>query len=112
LATPFLSLIIPARNEEARLPTTLEQVLSFVASRSYPVEVLVVENGSQDRTLQIAQDFAARFPTLQVRKARPTRARPSSTACWRRRAGTALCATPIFHAGRAISRFLPPGERL
>ena len=66
MATPFLSLIIPAYNEETRLPTTLEQVLNFAASRSYPVEVLVVENGSQDRTLAIAQDFAARFPALRV----------------------------------------------
>lgn len=63
---PFLSIVIPAHNEESRLPDTLQQVAEFVSQQSYPVEVIVVENGSQDRTLQIAQQFARGFPQLRV----------------------------------------------
>lgn len=66
MPTPFLSLIIPAHNEETRLPDTLKQVLEFAESRPYVTEVLVVENGSVDRTFQIAQGFAAQHPQMCV----------------------------------------------
>ena len=66
MAKTFLSLIIPAYNEENRLPGTLQQVLDFLSTQPYLSEVLVVENGSHDRTLHIAQDFAQRYPQLQV----------------------------------------------
>ncbi len=55
---PFLSLIIPAFNEEKRLPSTLQQVADFIGTQKYLSEVLVIENGSQDATLEIAQAFA------------------------------------------------------
>ena len=66
MSVPFLSLIIPAHNEEHRLPSTLEQAFSYLSRQSYLAEVLVVENGSQDRTLQIAQEFAAEHSQLRV----------------------------------------------
>jgi dolichyl-phosphate beta-glucosyltransferase len=66
LTTPFLSLIIPAHNEATRLPETLKLVSEFAAKQPYTMEVLVVENGSQDNTFQIAQDFAATNPQLKV----------------------------------------------
>jgi len=66
LASPFLSIIIPAYNEEQRLPHTLEQIFLFLKEQSYTAEVLVIENGSQDRTLEIAYAFAERFPNLSV----------------------------------------------
>jgi dolichyl-phosphate beta-glucosyltransferase len=66
LQQPFLSLIIPAYNEEQRLPETLKRVLAFLESQSYTYEVLLVENGSQDRTLEIAQDYARRYASLHV----------------------------------------------
>jgi dolichyl-phosphate beta-glucosyltransferase len=64
--TPFLSLIIPARNEETRLPSTLEHVFAFLEKQPYTSEVLVVENGSQDRTLEIAREFTRSLPGLRV----------------------------------------------
>jgi len=62
---PLLSIIIPAYNEEHRLPGTLEQITRFLEQQSYPSEVLVVENGSQDKTFQVAQSFAAHYLTLR-----------------------------------------------
>src|SRR5438067_279857 len=66
MTNPFLSIIIPAHNEERRLPQTLEQVVAFVKKQSYSCEVLVVENGSRDNTLKIAQEFAARHPFIHA----------------------------------------------
>ena len=62
---PFLSIIIPAMNEEERLPSTLEQVFAFLGTQDYPAEVLVVENGSTDRTLEITQELARTKPNLR-----------------------------------------------
>jgi glycosyltransferase involved in cell wall biosynthesis len=62
----FLSIIIPAYNEENRLPKTLEQVLGFLSAQSYSSEVIVVENGSQDQTLAIAQEFTKAHSNLAV----------------------------------------------
>ena len=56
---PHLSIIIPARNEENRLPKTLEQVAGFLDTQEYPGEIIVVENASTDRTAEVAWDFAA-----------------------------------------------------
>ena len=62
----LLSIVIPAFNEELRLPSTLDQIISFLSRQSYAAEVLIVENGSQDRTLEIAHSYAKRFPQLKV----------------------------------------------
>jgi glycosyltransferase involved in cell wall biosynthesis len=59
---PFLSIIIPAYNEEVRLLATLERVAAFAEAQRYEYEVIVVENGSTDRTLEIAQVFAEKHP--------------------------------------------------
>lgn len=64
--TTFLTIVIPALNEEKRLPHTLEQVFGFLSKQSYTAEVIVVENGSTDSTLAIAQAYAEKQPTLRV----------------------------------------------
>jgi dolichyl-phosphate beta-glucosyltransferase len=66
LPNPFLSIIIPAYNEEQRLPNTLEQVLIFLQAQSYQSEILVIENASQDKTFQVAEQFAAQHHTAQL----------------------------------------------
>ena len=60
---PLVSAIIPAKDEEA----VLAQCLTSVASQTYPrMEILVVDDRSADRTLAIAQGFAARDPRVRV----------------------------------------------
>lgn len=66
MASLFLSIIIPAYNEEDRLPYTLEQIFLFLKEQSYTAEVLVIENGSRDRTFEIASEFANHYPNLSV----------------------------------------------
>lgn len=57
MSAPFLSIIIPAYNEEKRLPRTLESIFNFLKERGFSFEVIVVENGSTDATYRVACDF-------------------------------------------------------
>ena len=66
MTIPLLSIIIPAYNEESRLPNTLEQVFAFLEGEDYPAEVIVVENGSSDQTLSLAQELTKKYPDLRV----------------------------------------------
>lgn len=63
---PFFSLVIPAHNEEKRLSNSLEQAFSYLNKQSYSSEVLVVENGSTDATLAVANSFVPAHPNLRV----------------------------------------------
>lgn len=47
---PFLSIVIPAYNEESRLPNTLKAIQRYLQTQSYSWEILVVDDGSRDRT--------------------------------------------------------------
>ena len=64
--TPILSIIIPAHNEAKRLPRTLEQIFSFLKTQTYTSEVIVVENGSTDNTLELAAQFVKDHSNLVV----------------------------------------------
>ena len=66
MPSPFLSIIIPAYNEANRLPQTLEQVFAFLEGESYLSEVIIVENGSSDQTLPLAQKLSEKYPNLRV----------------------------------------------
>ncbi len=61
-----LSIIIPAHNEEKRLPASLREVLRFLQSQSYRSEVLVVENGSTDATAQVVESIMQEDSSLRL----------------------------------------------
>ena len=63
---PFLSIIIPARNEERSLPHTLQQVVGFLDRQTFQAEIIVVVNASADKTFEIAQEFSVRYPLIKV----------------------------------------------
>jgi len=63
---PLLSIIIPAYNEEKRLPTSLKQIVEFVDRQDYGIEVILVNNNSRDRTREIAHEFARTHDYLHV----------------------------------------------
>lgn len=61
------SIIIPAYNEEQRLPGSLEAVKSYLDSKAFDfVEVLVVDDGSKDRTAQIVKETALRDSRVRL----------------------------------------------
>ena len=62
----YLSVIIPAYNEARRLSGSLEKIREFLDKQDFSYEVIVVENGSQDQTFEIAQDCSSRFQNFTV----------------------------------------------
>ena len=57
VSSPFLSIIIPAYNEEARLAETLPVLKEFLERQEYSWEVVLVDDGSADRTSEVLQQF-------------------------------------------------------
>lgn len=53
----YLSVIIPAYNEEERLIPTMEKVLKYLIPQPYTWEIVVVDDGSRDKTYALARDF-------------------------------------------------------
>lgn len=62
----MLSIVIPAHNEESRLPPSLEKIDAFVRAQNFPCEVLVVENGSSDQTYEVTAELTLTRPYLRV----------------------------------------------
>lgn len=60
----LFSVVIPARDEEESLPSTIEDIVSTFTSAGVPHEIVVVDDGSRDRTWAVLQELRARFPTL------------------------------------------------
>jgi glycosyltransferase involved in cell wall biosynthesis len=63
---PYLSVIIPAYNEERRLPPSLARILTWTAAQPWPCEVLVVDDGSRDATAEVVRRAAAQDPRLRL----------------------------------------------
>lgn len=62
----FLSVIIPAYNEEKRLPKTLQAVGAYLQKQHWRSEIIVVSDGSKDRTAEAAQAMTPQMPYLRV----------------------------------------------
>lgn len=58
--SPFLTIVIPAYNEEKRISGTLETVTAYLAKQEYTSEVIVVDDGSTDNTCATVESFIAR----------------------------------------------------
>lgn len=61
-----LSIVIPAYNEEKRLPASLDTVLEYVSGRYEFVEVVVVDDGSKDGTVRCVREYAASHPAVRL----------------------------------------------
>jgi len=60
MATPQLSIVIPAYNESARIERTLQRVMECIDGRGWDAEVLVVDDGSKDATVEIVRGWMER----------------------------------------------------
>jgi glycosyltransferase involved in cell wall biosynthesis len=63
---PQYSIVIPAYNESARIPETLERVLECVRKNGWQAEILVVNDGSRDRTAEVVREIARKAPELRL----------------------------------------------
>ena len=107
---PFLSIIIPAHNEESRLSKTLDEILQFSNTRAFRTEIIVVENASVDRTLEIAREYARTNPSIRViHEDLPGKGLAVKTGMLA--AGgdyRFICDADLSMPAGEISRFLPP----
>jgi dolichyl-phosphate beta-glucosyltransferase len=110
LPQPYLSIVIPAYNEELRIIRTLGQVVSFLNTRSYTWEVLVVDDGSADATAQLVEEFASREPRVRLirlihrgKGAAVKHGMLVSTGQYR-----FLCDADLSMPVEQVERFLPP----
>ncbi len=65
---PFMSLVVPAYNEQGRLPATLVKLKAFLENEPPHYEVIVVDDGSQDGTVAVVEEAMAGFPELRLLK--------------------------------------------
>lgn len=63
---PTYSIVIPAYNESARIGATLERVLAYVREQKWEAEIIVVNDGSRDNTVEIVKRFAGQHAELRV----------------------------------------------
>jgi dolichyl-phosphate beta-glucosyltransferase len=68
-----LSIIVPAYNEELRIPPTLERLNAFLAAQPLRYEIVVVDDGSKDRTCDVVLEHATRMPNLRLVRQIPNR---------------------------------------
>lgn len=61
-----LSVIIPAYNEENRVKGTLEAVYNYLSRQNYLWEVIVVSDGSKDRTVEVVSEFISNKPEINL----------------------------------------------
>jgi len=60
------SIVIPAYNEETRLGATLERILAYVRQQGWDAEILVVNDGSRDRTADLVRGSAEKNPIVRL----------------------------------------------
>ncbi|HXG23504.1 MAG TPA: dolichyl-phosphate beta-glucosyltransferase [Chthonomonadales bacterium] len=64
--TPYLSVVVPAFNEEARIGASLKKMLAYFDGRGYEYDILVVDDGSTDGTREIVEAAIQEHPNLRI----------------------------------------------
>lgn len=107
---PYLSIIIPAHNEEQRLPPSLAKIDAFLQQQPYTYEVIVVENGSSDRTSEVTRTFAQTHPYVKLLEV-TTRGKGLAVKAGMLEARgdyRFICDTDLSMPIEEIAKFLPP----
>ena len=107
---PFLSVIMPAYNEEARVGATLAKVTSYLKTRPFSWEVMVVDDGSTDSTARLVRAYIKDNPSVQLISV------PHGGKGWAVKQGMLqtqgqyrfLCDTDLSMPIEYLARFLPP----
>ncbi len=73
MSQPFLSVVVPAYNEFLRIGKSLEKIRGYLESKDFASELIVVDDGSTDRTPELLREIAASFPAMRVLRNEPNR---------------------------------------
>ena len=106
----YLSIIIPAHNEAERLPTTLASINDYMCTQPYSFEIIVVENGSDDRTAEVVEDYASNNDQVHLINV-PERGKGIAVRTGMLAANGEyrfMCDADLSMPISQISRFLPP----
>ncbi len=71
--TVSLSIVVPAYNEESNLRRCIDEITQFLKKKDWDWEIIIVNDGSSDRTSDIAKQLAKRIPRLKVVENKPNR---------------------------------------
>jgi dolichyl-phosphate beta-glucosyltransferase len=61
-----LSIVIPAYNEEKRIGGTIQKIADYMRNKQYKYEILVIDDGSQDKTISVAQNLKNKRKDLPI----------------------------------------------
>lgn len=64
----MISIVIPAYNEEKRLPDTLKKIVVYLASKKYDYELIIVDDGSKDNTASIPHNYDPNIKVIKLEK--------------------------------------------
>ena len=70
---PYLSVVIPAYNEEERLKRFLPGIVEFLRAKNQPFEIIVVNDGSKDGTARVTRELARTYPMVRLIDLNPNR---------------------------------------
>ncbi|HEY6292054.1 MAG TPA: dolichyl-phosphate beta-glucosyltransferase [Terriglobia bacterium] len=65
-AAPLLTIVIPAYNEELRIGKSLERIWLYLGAKTFSADVIVVDDGSSDRTAEVVARAAEHWPALRL----------------------------------------------
>jgi len=102
------TIVIPAYNESGRILATLRSVVECIRARGWRAEVLVVNDGSTDRTAEIVREFQAQAPEVRLLENPGNRGKGYSV-----RAGMlAACSEIVMFTDSDLSAPIEEAERL
>jgi len=64
----YLSIVIPAYNEESNISPTLQEIADYLKTKDYQYEIVVIDDGSTDKTVETAYKIAPAFNTFTLLK--------------------------------------------
>ena len=89
MSAPDLSVVFPVYNEEENLPILLREIAAALEGRGWTYEIVAVDDGSTDRSLQVLRESRERYPMLRVLALEKNSGQTAALdAAWRAAKGT------------------------